>query len=112
MFDNKPSAADLLDRLRFSEKTPVERAGSMVRGEVDALTRTAREHPAGSGSALAIVGLIAFGLGFLTAYNSNEGSVPKKRIFRDRRRMGKPVYRKRTPYYAMKSKRRASGSAG
>ena len=65
MFEQKTSSSELLDRLRFSQKTPVERAGSMVRGEVDALGRTAREHPAASGSALALVGLVAFGLGFL-----------------------------------------------
>ncbi|WP_180897535.1 hypothetical protein [Martelella soudanensis] len=107
MFDNKTSPSDLIDRLRFSQKTPVERAGAMFRGEVDALARTARNHPAGSGSALALVGLLAFGLGFLTAHAGNEVSVPKKRLFRLRPRTRKPGDRKRTPYYAMKSKRRS-----
>lgn len=111
MFDNKTTASDLIDRLRFSQKTPVERAGAMVRDEFDALARTARNHPAGSGSALALVGLLAFGLGFLTAHAGNGDSVPKKRLFRSRPRVGNPVYRKRTPYYAMKSKRRSSNSA-
>ncbi|WP_345900195.1 hypothetical protein [Martelella sp. UBA3392] len=108
MFEQKTSASDIMDRLRFSQKTPVERASAMVRDEVDALARTARKHPAGSGSALAFVGLLAFGLGFLTAHAGQDDSVPKKRLFRSRQRVGKPVYRKRTPYYAMKSKRRAS----
>lgn len=107
MFDYKPSAAELLERLRFTEKTPVERASAAVRDEVGAIARTAREHPAGSGSALALVGLIAFGLGFLTAHAGKDGSVPKKRLFRARHNIDKPGSRKRTPYYEMKSRRRS-----
>ena len=109
MFDSKTSASDLIDRLGFSQKSPVERASAAVRDEVGALAKTARTHPAASGSAVALVGLIAFGLGFLSGHSTaGEGSVPKKRLFKERHSVGKPVNRKRTPYYAMKSKRRAS----
>ncbi|WP_152534582.1 hypothetical protein [Martelella sp. AD-3] len=100
MFEQKTSSSELLDRLRFSQKTPVERAGSMVRGEVDALGRTARQHPAASGSALALVGLVAFGLGFLAGSAGSEASVPRKRLFRTKRRAGKPLYNGRGSFFS------------
>ncbi|WP_319519419.1 hypothetical protein [uncultured Martelella sp.] len=100
MFEHKTSPGDLLDRLRFSQQTPVERAGSVVRGEVNALSKTARQHPAASGSALALVGLVAFGLGFLAGNaSSSEAPAPRKRIFRSRRRSGKPFSSKRSSFF-------------
>ncbi|MET3598655.1 hypothetical protein [Martelella mangrovi] len=99
MFEHKTSPSDLLDRLRFSQQTPVERAGSVVRGEVNALSKTARQHPAASGSALALVGLVAFGLGFLAGNASSEAPASRKRIFRSRRRTGKPFSSKRSSFF-------------
>ena len=84
MFNTKTTTSDLLERLRLSDPKPSFSAGEMVKDEVNALARTARRHPAGSGSLLALVGAVAFGLGFLAAQAGKETPPARKRIFRAR----------------------------
>ncbi|AJY47664.1 hypothetical protein [Martelella endophytica] len=84
MFDSKTTTSDILERLHLSEPKPAASATALVRDEIDALARTARKHPAGSGSALALVGLVAFGIGFLVGHADSSESVPRKRLFRQR----------------------------
>ncbi|TPW28038.1 hypothetical protein FJU08_18520 [Martelella alba] len=81
MFEKVSTPSDLLERLRPSRPQSVQ---DVVRDEVNALALTARKHPAASGSALALVGLVAFGVGFLSGRVCEQAHTPKRRIFRRR----------------------------
>ncbi|WP_176085198.1 hypothetical protein [Martelella sp. HB161492] len=81
MFDKVSTPSDLLERLRPARPQSVQ---DVVRDEVNALALTARKHPAASGSALALIGLLAFGAGFLSGRACEQAHSPRRRLFRRR----------------------------
>ena len=85
MFERGISANEIFEKIRPSEANR-HHLSDTVRGEVNALANVARKHPAASGSTLAVVGLCAFGLGFLAGHLEGKTQMPKRTLFRKRPR--------------------------
>ncbi|TCT37614.1 hypothetical protein [Martelella mediterranea] len=84
MFERGISANEILEKVRPSEHS--HHFTDTLRGEVNALSNVARKHPAASGSTLAAVSLVAFGLGFLAGHLESDARKPVKTFFKKRRR--------------------------
>lgn len=85
MFDRRITTPDVFEKLRPTQFARRNDAGAVIRDEVNALAAVARKHPAASGSTLAIVGLLGFGLGFLASQSCSTSAKPRKSIFKKRK---------------------------
>ena len=102
MFERDRSLQDIFDRLRQADPRSRHHVTDMVRDEATALAKTARAHPAASGSALALVGAVAFGLGFLAANIKRKPVEQPQRVFRSRKARwdSKTARKRRRPFHS------------